>query len=179
MVGVLRASGGTIDTRAPQPRLADLPRLIADSGLTVEAHLDIALTEPSTAWNDTVQRAAYRTVQEALTNVRKHAPGAAVTVRLHDNDDYLHIEIRNTPPDPGTPSPDLPTGGHGLTGLHERAAQAGGTLHTGPTPAGGYLLRAAFPATRGRQSAAEREALGPRGELTGSPVTTRRCATPD
>ncbi len=147
MVGVLRASGGTLDTRAPQPLLADLPRLIADSGLDVDTVLDIRLDSATARlWTPTVQRAAYRTVQEALTNSRKHAPGARVAVHLHDSDRYLHVEVRNTPPDPAAATPDLPTGGHGLTGLRERAQLTGGTLTSHPTPEGGYHLHAVFPA---------------------------------
>ena len=75
MVQVLRASGGTAREIAPQPVLADLPRLIADSGLETTATVDLpeSLGQP-------VQRAVYRFVQEGLTNVRKHAPDAAVRV---------------------------------------------------------------------------------------------------
>ncbi|MFW3459735.1 sensor histidine kinase [Streptomyces microflavus] len=74
LVGVLRADGGNTGDLAPQPRLADLGRLVEESALPVELHLgdlgDLAGPLP-----EAVERAAYRTVQEALTNVRKHAPG--------------------------------------------------------------------------------------------------------
>ena len=146
MVGVLRASGGTIDTRAPQPHLADLPRLIADSGLDVETRVEIDLDGPATLrWSETVQRAAYRTVQEALTNARKHAPGAPIQVRVHQEGQHLHVTIRNGRRAEGIPSPNLPPGGHGLAGLHERAHLSGGTLHTAPTDNGGYLVHATYP----------------------------------
>ncbi|MDY0813857.1 sensor histidine kinase [Kitasatospora purpeofusca] len=148
MVGVLRASGGTLDTHSAQPVLADLPRLVADSGLDVDFTLDIPLDPAgSRLWPPAVQRAMYRTVQEALTNVRKHAPGARVTLRLHDTDRHLQVDVRNTAPDPAAPFPGLPTGGHGLIGLRERAQLTGGTLTSHPTPDGGYHLHAAFPLT--------------------------------
>jgi signal transduction histidine kinase len=89
--------------------------------------------------------AAYRIVQEALTNVHKHAPAAAVTVELRYEPDCLVVEITNGPAT--TPvSPALQViGGHGLTGLRERAQRAGGLLHTGPTPDGGFRVAAILP----------------------------------
>ena len=146
MVGVLRAPGRSPDTRAPQPHLADLPRLVADSGLDVEARIEVDLDGPSARhWSGPVQHAAYRTVQEALTNARKHAPGAPVQVHLYQDGQNLHASIRNGPPADGTLSPKLPSGGHGLAGLHERAHLTGGTLHTAPTHDGGYLVHAVYP----------------------------------
>jgi signal transduction histidine kinase len=146
MVGVLRAPGGAVDARAPQPDLAHIPRLIAESGLDVETRVEIDLDEPSTCqWSESVQHAAYRTVQEALTNARKHAPGAAIQVRLYQSGQDLHTSIRNGPSADGIPSPRLPSGGHGLAGLHERAHLAGGTLHAARTEDGGYLVHATYP----------------------------------
>ena len=166
MVGVLRASGGAIDSRAPQPHLTDLPQLIADSRLDVEARLDIPLDipldGPDAAWSDTVQRAVFRTVQEALTNVRKHAPGARVLVHLHESDRQLHVEVRNGPPAPGAEPLNLPTSGHGLTGLHERAHLAGGTLTAHATEDGGFLVHAAFPAPGTPRGGSAEELAGAR-----------------
>ncbi|MEU2872824.1 histidine kinase [Streptomyces olivoreticuli] len=151
MVGILRASGGTFDTLAPQPLLGDLPSLIAGSGLGAEPILEVSLAPPpANSWSEAVQRAAYRTVQEALTNIRKHAPAARTRVHLYEQDHQLHVEVRNGPPDPGTPSPELISGGHGLTGLRERAHLLGGTFHAHPTDDGGFLLHAAFPAQQQR-----------------------------
>ncbi len=159
MVGVLRASGGAIDTRAPQPHLTDLPRLIADSRLDVEARLDVPLDGPEAIWSDTIQRAVFRTVQEALTNIRKHAPGTRVHVHLHESDQQLHVEVRNGPPAPDAEPPNLPTSGHGLTGLHERAHLAGGTLAAHATEDGGFLVHATFPtAQRARENTGEEAA---------------------
>ncbi|WP_322973211.1 sensor histidine kinase [Peterkaempfera griseoplana] len=141
MVGVLRAAGGTTQDLTPQPTLADLPRLIDDSGL--DAHR--ALEWGGRTWPEAVERAAYRTVQEALTNVRKHAPGARVTVAVRADGDLLQVEVRNGPPDGTADAPELPGGGHGLVGLRERAQLLGGTLAAGPCGEGGFLVRAALP----------------------------------
>src|SRR5204862_238369 len=85
-----------------------------------------------------VQLAAYRIVQEALTNARRHAPGAAVDVELQYTDDALRLRIRDNGPGP----PPVPLdGGHGLSGMRERAAAVGGELRTGPAAGGGFLLK--------------------------------------
>lgn len=82
MVGILRAAGGDHEELTPQPRLADLPRLIELSALNVSFETDGAARRPGHP--EAVERAAFRIVQEALTNVRKHAPGARVTVRVNE-----------------------------------------------------------------------------------------------
>ncbi|WP_327068027.1 sensor histidine kinase [Kitasatospora sp. NBC_01302] len=155
MVGVLRTAGGaglpegaepSGPPLAPQPRLADLPRLIEDSGLPGG---EVELAPGEREWPEAVQRAAYRTVQEALTNIRKHAPGAAVRIAVTEEGAQLLVEVRNGPaggpPDGG---PALPGGGHGLVGLRERAQLLGGRLTAGPTTDHGFLVRAELPGGR-------------------------------
>ncbi|MGW1176585.1 sensor histidine kinase [Kitasatospora sp. NPDC002543] len=145
MVGVLRGTGGLPDAPlAPQPRLADLPRLIEESGLSADAEL----VPGDRPWPEAVERAAYRTVQEALTNITKYAPEAAVHVRVRAKGRRLRVEVRNEAP-PAHPSETLPGGGHGLVGLRERAQLLGGTLSAGPTPDGGFEVRAELPAGHG------------------------------
>ncbi|WP_051943182.1 sensor histidine kinase [Streptacidiphilus rugosus] len=143
MVGVLRAAGGDAGQLTPQPTLADLPRLVAGSGLSATFAcgdgLNGTLPEP-------VERAAYRTVQEALTNVRKHAPGSTVSVEVAASDGPLQVTVTNGPADPDAQPLLLPSGGHGLIGLRERAQQLGGTLSAAPTPDGGFTVHATFPA---------------------------------
>ncbi|RAG86601.1 two-component sensor histidine kinase [Streptacidiphilus pinicola] len=141
MVGVLRAASGDAQQLTPQPTLADLPRLVAESGLAcdLDGHdVEVDVPEP-------VERAAYRTVQEALTNVRKHAPGSTVTVRLNRASGALQVTVSNTAGSPDATPLLLPSGGHGLIGLHERAQQLGGTLTTTPHPDGGFTVDASFP----------------------------------
>ncbi|MGV4929605.1 sensor histidine kinase [Streptomyces sp. BHT-5-2] len=173
MVGVLRAAGGDArDTGepAPQPSLDELPRLIELSALDVtyegpaadgdgDARAVTGAGAGRPRGTRTVERAAFRTVQEALTNVRKHAPGARVRVRVDAVElgapggagaaerarEGLRVEIRNGPPDATAPVPALPGGGHGLVGLRERAQSLGGTLEARPTSEGGFVVRAEFP----------------------------------
>lgn len=144
MVGVLRrASVRRDEPLAPQPRLADLPGLIEDSGLPVTTEL----APEARSWPEAVERAAYRTVQEALTNIRKHAPGAEVRVRLTSHGPRLLVEIHNGPPPlRRTTGAALPGGGHGLVGLRERAELLGGALTAGPSPNGGFTVLADLPA---------------------------------
>jgi signal transduction histidine kinase len=87
-----------------------------------------------------IDLAAYRIVQEALTNARRHAPGASVDVELRYADAVLHLEVRDDGPGPaGTAE------GHGLLGMRERAATVGGTVRTGPGEGGGFTVEAELP----------------------------------
>ena len=92
-------------------------------------------------------RDAYRIVQEALTNVGKHAGGTAARVRVTGApDDGLHVSVRNRQPVPAsTPAPTLPGSGAGLLGLQERVALAGGTLVHGPDGSGDFVVEAELP----------------------------------
>lgn len=138
MVSVLRADGAVTDSPAPQPTLADLPRLVADSGL--EARLDTDL--PSDLL-PAVQRAIYRTVQEGLTNVRKHAPGARVHVTASATTSRIDIVVHN---DQGSAeSLQLPSSGTGLRGLRERAELLGGHLEADRSDHGGFRLSVSIP----------------------------------
>jgi signal transduction histidine kinase len=94
-----------------------------------------------------VELAAYRIVQEALTNARRHAPGAAVDVELHYTGDELRLRIRDNGPGPpsGAAAPG-PEHGHGLLGMRERATAVGGELRTAAAPGGGFLVEASLPA---------------------------------
>ncbi|WP_461075079.1 sensor histidine kinase [Streptomyces deserti] len=140
MVGVLRTAGGTVGEIGPPVGLADIPGLVRDSGITV----DLDVSSPPHRLPEAVERAAYRTVQEALTNVRKHAPGSRVRVRIRCAAG-LRVEVHNTAPGQVVPPPDLPGGGHGLVGLRERAHLLGGEFRAGPTTDGGFIVRARFP----------------------------------
>ncbi|NIH69270.1 sensor histidine kinase [Modestobacter marinus] len=142
MVGVLRSSAEQAPELAPQPRISDIPRLIRNSGQ--DAALDIRRTA-GRSWPDAVERAAYRTVQEALTNAGKHAGGAQVTVTVAPSGPDLCVTVRNAPP-PGARSYSGPAGGgHGLVGLRERAEQLGGAFRAERTADGGFTVKAVFP----------------------------------
>ncbi|MGW1882753.1 sensor histidine kinase [Streptomyces sp. NPDC001970] len=139
MVSVLRAAGGRPTELTPQPSLVDLPRLVGSSGIEAELQTDVPDGLPHT-----VQRAIYRTVQEALTNVRKHAPGAVATVRVLHEGDTVRVTVVNTAPTQS--ALPLPSAHYGLVGLRQRAALLGGTVTSGPTADGGYELRLELPA---------------------------------
>jgi signal transduction histidine kinase len=81
-------------------------------------------------------------VQEALTNARRHAPGAAVDVELRYADDVLRLRVRDNGPGP----PGSLRTGHGLLGMRERATAAGGSLYAGEGPGGGFCVEAELPA---------------------------------
>ncbi|GGJ28024.1 sensor histidine kinase [Streptomyces brasiliensis] len=138
MVSVLRASGSRPTELTPQPSLDELQRLVHLSG--IEAKLETHLPDDLPP---AVQRAVYRTVQEALTNVRKHAPGAAATVRIHHTDGTVHTTVTNTAPTRLALA--LPSAHHGLAGLRQRAELLGGTVASGHTADGGYELRLELP----------------------------------
>lgn len=144
VLGVLRepravASG----PEPPQPGLRDLPDLVAEvtaSGMRVG--FSDATTDPVPA---AVGRTAYRVVQEALTNARKHAPGARVEVGLRGAaEDGLTVEVANVRSVRSLAAP-LPESGLGLLGLRERVFLAGGTLEHGSTEDGGYSVRVWLP----------------------------------
>lgn len=138
MVTLLRASGGHATELTPQPTLADLRKLVESSGTQAELSGDIPPGVGTPA-----QRALYRTVQEALTNVRKHAPGATARVELWQDGDDVGVTITNTAAE--RPALSLPGSQHGLVGLRERADLLPGTLEAGPTSEGGYRVRLRIP----------------------------------
>ncbi len=145
VIGVLREDGGESLTQPPQPTLADLAALVEESraaGMRVTARIELGEAAAPAA----VGRTAYRIAQEGLTNARKHAPGAAVTLTVRALDDGLHVEVRSLAPvavaGPGSP---LPGAGTGLIGLAERVSLAGGELEHGVDPDGAFVLRASLP----------------------------------
>ncbi|MFH8472254.1 sensor histidine kinase [Streptomyces sp. NPDC018000] len=89
--------------------------------------------------------AAYRIVQEALTNAYKHAPGAAITVELRYETDSFVVEIVNGPQRDMRRAGEVVSGGQGLPGLHERARLVGGMVHTGRTEDGGFRVAGVLP----------------------------------
>ncbi|QMU73436.1 sensor histidine kinase [Streptacidiphilus sp. P02-A3a] len=127
---------------APQPgldRLAALVERVRRSGVPVRLTV-VGTPRPVPSG---VELAGYRVVQEALTNMVKHAVGAEATVTVEYRADRLRVEVVDTG---GRPGPSAASGGgRGLIGLRERIAVYGGTLHSGPRPTGGYRVRALIP----------------------------------
>jgi signal transduction histidine kinase len=127
---------------APQPGLAQLAALtdrVRDTGVPVE----LTVTGAPAPLPAGVDLAAYRVVQEALTNTVKHAAGARVQVSLDYTPDAVHVEVADTGGTPGAPAGS--GDGRGLIGLRERLAVYGGTLQAGRRPTGGYRVRAVIP----------------------------------
>lgn len=144
VMGLLTTDGDGSDAAglAPQPGLDGLHTLVQrvrDAGIPV----DVKVTGQPRELLPGVELAAYRVVQEALTNTVKHAAGATATVVVDYGTDQLRVEVTDTG---GRPGVSAATGnGHGLIGLRERLALYGGTLQTGRRLSGGYRVRAQFP----------------------------------
>lgn len=139
LLGVLRAPAAALET-GPQPTLAELDALVGTiegTGMviTVERAGPLPLAGAAST-------AAYRIVQEALSNVVRHAPGASTHVRVSVDDGRLTVQVENEArADVGPSGPP----GHGLVGIQERAAILGGTSSCGVTDTGGFLVSATFP----------------------------------
>jgi signal transduction histidine kinase len=143
MLGVLREGEAA---RAPTPDVAQLPRLVDDvraAGLPVTLEIENLNGEVP----DVVGVAAYRIVQESLTNVVRHAgEGAHATVRVTARADGIEVEVA----DDGRGAAPGARDGNGLTGMRERAAALGGTFEAGTAPGGGFRVRALLPADGAR-----------------------------
>jgi signal transduction histidine kinase len=142
LVSMLRLSDDA--PLSPQPRLEALPALVETAGLGgPEVQLTVTgAVRPLPAGLDL---AVYRIIQEALTNVRRHARATHCDVCLTYADDAIRVAVV----DDGQGGPvDPATAGHGLLGMHERAVLYGGELAAGPEPGGGFAVRAELPVAR-------------------------------
>lgn len=144
ILGLLRDEEGEVE-RAPQPGLADVPALIARAN-------DLARVVEVGSWRLTTAEqthpllglVAYRVVQEGLSNVARHAPGAATEIAWTETSTERGIRIRNAAPtQPIAPRGD--SGGHGLRGMRERIQTMGGTVSTAVTGDGGFVLQVRIP----------------------------------
>jgi signal transduction histidine kinase len=146
VLGVLRDPMLPADAapEPPQPGADDVAALVREEvagGMRVQLSEQVADGVPAATG-----RTAYRIVQEALTNVRKHAPGTTVSVELTGTpEDGLLVSVRNAAPVARPAGPPLPASGLGLLGLAERATLAGGRISHGAEPDGGYAVRAWIP----------------------------------
>ena len=117
------------------------------AGMRIE--LDLRLTDGLVP--PAVDLACYRIVQESLTNARKHAPGAAVSIAVVQARRELRVEIRSSAAAAAASSE--PSGrGYGIRGMRERVRELGGSLEAGPEPGGGFAVRAAIPLPAGRRA---------------------------
>ena len=128
--------------RRPQPGLPQLGDLVDGAREASGGVVRLIMSGQADRLDPGVELAAYRIVQEALTNARRHAPGAAVDVELRYADDALRLRIR----DNGPGQAPRYHAGHGLLGMRERAAAVGGSLQTGDARGGGFCVEAELPA---------------------------------
>jgi signal transduction histidine kinase len=145
LLDLLRSAGDAPSDALPT--LAYVPQLVADmrhAGLTVDLEVEGDLDDvpPGRAL------AAYRIVQEALTNALKHSPGEHVRVGVRRTPEQVEVHVIQETGATNGAAPDT-TGGHGLVGMHERVAMYGGRLAAGPGPSGGFEVRAALPLQAG------------------------------
>lgn len=144
VLGVLRSEDALADgvRHAPQPTLDRLDELV-DTVRSTGIPVAVEIAGERRSLPPGLELSAFRIVQEALSNVMRHAPGAEVRVEIGYHPDGLTVWVVNTAPDrPALPSPGA---GHGLLGMRERTAMLGGELATGPTPDGGYEVAAVLP----------------------------------
>jgi len=129
---------------APAPGLANLDSLVAlvrRAGTPVR----VDLTGDVPAVPAAAGLTAYRIIQEALTNVVRHAPGATATVRVSIVPGGVRIRVTDTGPVTAAETAGAVAPGHGIVGMRERAAIFGGTLDAGPLPGGGFQVAAFLP----------------------------------
>ncbi|MEV8057032.1 histidine kinase [Streptomyces antimycoticus] len=164
------------------PRLAELEALVGQSraaGMAVE----LSVEGERRRYAASVEQAAYRVVQEALTNVHKHAPGASARVRVAHRSAEIAVQVENGPSERGAADAGLPSGGNGLVGMRERVSTLGGGFVSGATEAGGFRVSAVIPdgtdgtdGTDGADDADhtdsvdEKDHTGGGGRLEGRPV---------
>ncbi len=143
LLGILREDAETEPVaRRPQPGLRQLNVLLDEIRDAGSGGVRLVVSGPVEPLDHGIELAAYRIVQEALTNARRYAPGAAVDVELRYGQDELRVRVYDNGPGPrlteGAP-------GHGLAGMRERAAMAGGRVTAGPGPRSGFLVEAVMP----------------------------------
>ncbi|WP_374982836.1 sensor histidine kinase [Streptomyces fradiae] len=127
------------------PGLDGVEELVEQSRATGTAVELLVRGEPR-VYAPEVGQTAYRVVQEALTNVHKHAAGAEVVVRLAHREEEVAMQVENGPSDAAATSARLPSGGNGLVGMRERVTALGGVFVSGPTEDGGFRVSAVLPA---------------------------------
>ncbi len=144
LVTVLRDENADAAARSPVPGLADLPTLVASvaaGGLTVDVKTEGDLEAVPSG----VSLTAYRLIQEALTNVVRHAGPTRAHVLVHAGQDDLLVQVENAAPAGSPHDPPSAGGRHGTVGMRERVELYGGTLSAGPSTDGGWSVEASLP----------------------------------
>ncbi|MEV0602976.1 histidine kinase [Streptomyces sp. NPDC050315] len=137
-------AAGRSEAEGEGPSLADVAGLVEQS-CAAGAVVELSVEGEVRAYGSGVEQAVFRVVQEALTNVHKHAPGARVRVRLAHREGEVAVQVENGPSERGAADAGLPSGGNGLVGMRERVNGLGGVFVSGPTEAGGFRVSAVLP----------------------------------
>ncbi|AUS77800.1 sensor histidine kinase [Actinoalloteichus sp. AHMU CJ021] len=143
LLSVLRADDSEPETE-PQPHLDRLGEVV-DATRRAGTPVSLDLGDLPEDVPDLVQLTAYRTVQEALSNVVRHASGATSSVEVRGDGRGLVVSVRNDRPPADRPGVAKSGDGYGLLGIRERVALLGGETMIGPTPAGGFLVTVVLP----------------------------------
>jgi signal transduction histidine kinase len=149
VLGVLRDTGDAAGP-LPQPCLTELVDLVDEARRADGSRIHLIVCGQYRQLDPGLEVTAYRIVQEALTNARKHAPGAAVDIGVTYGADRLELEVWDTGTRGRAAAPP-PVSGFGLVGMRERVAMAGGTLETTRSPVGGFVVRAVLPVPAGQR----------------------------
>ena len=146
LLGALRREQADDPARRPSPSLGELEALL-DAARAAGVPADLTVEGGPRALSPGVELSCYRIIDEALTNVARHAPGAPTRVMLRYRPGGLDIEVANEPPPGGAPlaAPRPASGGRGVQGMRERAELYGGRLDARPRPGGGFAVTAAIP----------------------------------
>lgn len=162
----LAAPAGGAEPDGDGPCLTELGELVEQSraaGMAVEFSVQDGAAEAAESpaadvrgrrYAARVEQTVYRVVQEALTNVHKHAPGARARVRLAHRAGEVAVQVENGPSERGATDAGLPSGGNGLVGMRERVTALGGAFVSGPTDAGGFRVSAVVPVVQVRAAGA-------------------------
>ncbi|MEU8620172.1 histidine kinase [Streptomyces sp. NPDC048623] len=157
------------------PCLDALPDLVEQSR-QAGAVVEFVVMGEARAYGAEVEQTAYRVVQEALTNVHKHAAGAEVVVRLAHREAEVAVQVENGPSDAAAADAHLPSGGNGLVGMRERVTRLGGVFVSGPTDAGGFRVSAVLPVMESTEDAGGVGAAEGTGAAGAAGVVRQRLA---
>ncbi|MFD3530024.1 sensor histidine kinase [Streptomyces sp. NPDC058664] len=148
LAAVGRAAAAAAEAAAEDGPCLDALEALCEQSRLAGAVVELVVSGEVRAYPPEVERTAYRVVQEALTNVHKHAAGAKVVVRLAHREGEVAMQVENgpCPSDAGVADVRLPSGGNGLVGMRERVSRLGGVFVSGGTDAGGFKVSAVLPA---------------------------------
>lgn len=145
LAAVGRAAAAAAEAASEDGPCLDALEELVEQSRQAGAVVELTVLGEARAYAAEVERTAYRVVQEALTNVHKHAAGAKVVVRLAHREAEVAMQVENGPSDAEAADAHLPSGGNGLVGMRERVMRLGGVFVSGPTDAGGFRVSAVLP----------------------------------